>query len=379
MRIAGPRAAGIGIELGRGLGRGHLGADVAGQVIRERERQQPLDRRPCQPGLLERRDRAGAIHQAKAQASQPLPGGGVGGRAAGGALGGLGREVDRAHVLVDPRREPLRSRAVGLDPRPVAHRPRGRRQVPGLPERAGEQPEHDRVRGVGVPGIDEALGGQRRVALGQRVLSGGHEPLHPVGGGVGRREVDELERAGRDGPDADGELHPGPLLDVVPVAREVDAGHAPHAPFRIGRAARVAVDDRVVGDPRAERIVLLALLGRGRCALLGLVRAPAFLLAGLARRGRRDLDGVAADPPTARLLGELLELVGRLVDRLQVALMLVLAPGRRDVRMPALCHPSARELDGALIERRLDLQQEHRLLNVEDPRHYTFTLATPPT
>jgi hypothetical protein len=111
----------------------------------------------------------------------------------------------------------------------------------------------------------------------------------------------------------------------------------------------------MVRDARAERIVLLALLLPGALALLGLVCAPALLGACLACRGGRHLDCVAADPAAARGLGELLELIGRLVDRLKVPLVLVLAPGRRDVRMPALCHSPAGELDGALIERRLKL------------------------
>jgi hypothetical protein len=41
-------------------------------------------------------------------------------------------------------------------------------------------------------------------------------------------------------------------------------------------------------------------------------------------------------------------------------------PGRRDVRVPALGHPAARELHVALVERRLELQQEQMLLDVED-------------
>ena len=65
----------------------------------------------------------------------------------------------------------------------------------------------------------------------------------------------------------------------------------------------------------------------------------------------------------------MLELVGGLVDRLKVPLVLVLAAGRRDVGMPALGHPTARELDGTLIERRLELQEEERLFDVEDPWH----------
>ena len=73
--------------------------------------------------------------------------------------------------------------------------------------------------------------------------------------------------------------------------------------------------------------------------------------------------------PAARLLGEALELVGGLVDRLQVALVLELAPGRRDVGMPALRHPAARELDVALVERRLDLQEQDGLLDVQHLRH----------
>ena len=68
-----------------------------------------------------------------------------------------------------------------------------------------------------------------------------------------------------------------------------------HAPLGIGDAARVAVDDRVVGHAAAERVVLGALLGVLPRALLGFVGAPAGLLAFAARRGGAHFDGVARD------------------------------------------------------------------------------------
>jgi len=49
--------------------------------------------------------------------------------------------------------------------------------------------------------------------------------------------------------------------------------------------------------------------------------------------------------------------------------MLVAATGRCDVRVPALGHPPARELHVALIEGRLELQQEQGSFDVEDARH----------
>ena len=49
--------------------------------------------------------------------------------------------------------------------------------------------------------------------------------------------------------------------------------------------------------------------------------------------------------------------------------MLVLTPGRGDVGMPALRHLAARELDRALVEGRLELQQQNGLLDVEDGWH----------
>ena len=124
--------------------------------------------------------------------------------------------------------------------------------------------------------------------------------------------------------------------------------------------------------------MLCALRRGGLLALLLLVCAAAGLLAGLAGGGSRDLDRVARDASAAGGLRELLELVGRLVDRLQVALVLVLASRRRDVGMPALGHPAARELHGALVERRLELQEKKCLFDVEDPWHDSFTLATWP-
>ena len=90
-------------------------------------------------------------------------------------------------------------------------------------------------------------------------------------------------------------------------------------------------------------------------ALLGLVGALALLGARLAGRRGGDLDRVAGHLSAARLLRELLELVGRLVDRLQMALVLELLAGRRDVGVPLLGEPPARLLDVALVERRLDL------------------------
>jgi hypothetical protein len=60
----------------------------------------------------------------------------------------------------------------------------------------------------------------------------------------------------------------------------------------------------------------------------------------------------------AKALRQGLELVGGLVDRLQVALVLELLARRRDVRVPDLRHAAARELHVALVERRLELEKE---------------------
>ena len=56
--------------------------------------------------------------------------------------------------------------------------------------------------------------------------------------------------------------------------------------------------------------------------------------------------------------------------------MLVAAPGRGDVRMPALGHPPACQLDGTLIERRLQLEEQQRGFDVQDAWHDTPTLAS---
>src|SRR5262249_49288123 len=149
-------------------------------------------------------------------------------------------------------------------------------------------------------------------------------------------EVDELQRAGRDGADADLERHARPLLDVVAVTREVDAVDAAHAPLRIRQAARVAVDDGVVGHARPEGVVLLARGVLLAAALLPRVGARALLGAALAGGRRRNLYGILRNAAATRLLGQLLELVGRLVDRLQMALVLVLLARGSDVRVPAL-------------------------------------------
>ena len=178
--------------------------------------------------------------------------------------GGVDRHRERAHVLVDARRVAVRRGALGLGARPVAHGAPGGREVARLPERDRQQPQHGRVARVGVAGVDEPLGGDLEVALGERVLGGGHEALDAVGAGVGLREVDELQRARGDGADADLEGDARPLLHVVAGAGEVDAVDAADAPLGIGEAARVAVHDRVVGHARGERVVLLAILPRAR-------------------------------------------------------------------------------------------------------------------
>jgi hypothetical protein len=59
--------------------------------------------------VLERADGRLAVHEAQAQAPDALPRVRVLGAARGGAVGRLGGEVDRAHVLVDARREAMRS------------------------------------------------------------------------------------------------------------------------------------------------------------------------------------------------------------------------------------------------------------------------------
>ncbi len=57
--------------------------------------------------------------------------------------------------------------------------------------------------------------------------------------------------------------------------------------------------------------------------------------------------------------------------------MLVLSPRRGDVGVPALGHPPARELHIARVEGSLELQQQHRLFDVENAGHSSITLATP--
>ena len=120
--------------------------------------------------------------------------------------------------------------------------------------------------------------------------------------------------------------------------------------------------DRLIGNARAERIVLGAILVRGAGSLLGFIGPPAGLGSGLARRGGGDLHSITRDPAPPRGLSQHLELVGRFVDRLEMALMLVLASRRGDIRMPALCHSAAGELNIARIEGRFELEEQERLL-----------------
>ena len=59
-----------------------------------------------------------------------------------------------------------------------------------------------------------------------------------------------------------------------------------------------------------------------------------------------------------------------------MALVLELAAGRRDVRVPDLGELAARELDVALVERRIDLQEEHGLFDVQHLRHDPHTVPS---
>jgi hypothetical protein len=52
-----------------------------------------------------------------------------------------------------------------------------------------------------------------------------------------------------------------------------------------------------------------------------------------------------------------------------VAFVLELLTGRCDVGVPALCQSAPCKLDVALIEWRFDLEEENRLLDVDDLRH----------
>src|SRR5271163_722112 len=114
----------------------------------------------------------------------------------------------------------------------------------------------------------------------------------------------------------------------------------------------------------------------GAGALLGFIGALAGLRACRARRLSARANRVARDVPTPRALGQALELVGRLVDGLEVALVLELAPGGRHIRVPALGHPAPRELHIALVKWRLQLQEEQVLLDVQHGRgHNALTLA----
>ena len=59
--VAGPGGLRGALDPRRGLGRRDLRADVAGQVVGQRQVEEPLGRRLDQPRALERRDRRGAV------------------------------------------------------------------------------------------------------------------------------------------------------------------------------------------------------------------------------------------------------------------------------------------------------------------------------
>ena len=270
---------------------------------------------------------------------------------------------------------PERRRAVALRAHPVARRAGGGREVAGLPERQRHQPQHGRVARLGVARVDQPACREREVALREGVLGRGHEALDALGAGIRLREVDELQRSGRDGADAQVEAHPCPLLDVVAAAGEVDAVDGADTPLGVREAPRVPVDHRVVRHTGAERVVLGAIGIAGALPLFFFVGALPLLGPALAGRCGADLHRVARDLAAARLLGELLERIGRLVDRLQVALVLELPPRRGDVGMPELGQPPSRELDVALPERRFDLEEQDGLLDVQHLCHDPSTVA----
>ncbi len=221
----------------------------------------------------------------------------------------------------------------------------------------------------GVARVDQPLRRQLVLAFGHRALRGEHEAFDALLAGIGLGEVDETHAAGRHRAHAVAEFDARPLLHLlaaVGILGEVDAGDRADAPLRVGQAARIAVHDGVIGHAAGERIVFRFVFGLRASALLGFVVAPSGLLALASRRAGAGADGVSRDLAAAHALGEALELVGRLVDRLQMALVLELAPGRCDVGVPALGHATARELNIALVEWRLQLQQEHVLLDVKD-------------
>src|SRR4029078_1517013 len=126
--------------------------------------------------------------------------------------------------------------------------------------------------------------------------------------------------------------------------------------------------------------IVFRAIGIGRAAALVLgVRSRALLGAALAGRRGADLHRVLADAGGARPPGELFELVGRLVDRLQMALVLDLLPRRRDVGMPLLGHAPPRELDVALVVPQLGFEEQYRLLDVQHLGHNALTVSSPPT
>ncbi len=74
---------------------------------------------------------------------------------------------------------------------------------------------------------------------------------------------------------------------------------------------------------------------------------------------------VRGDASAARGLGQAFELVSRLVDRLEATLVLVALARGSEVRMPALGHPPAGELHHPLVERRSELEQQQRGVNIQ--------------
>ena len=92
-------------------------------------------------GRLQRVDRRSRSAEPQPQTADALPRVRVVGPTVHGAVGGLRREVDGAHVLVDAGCEAVRRRPVALDARPVADGAPGRGQVARLPERERHEPQ----------------------------------------------------------------------------------------------------------------------------------------------------------------------------------------------------------------------------------------------
>ena len=175
----------------------------------------------------------------------------------------------------------------------------------------------------------------------------------------------------------------GALLALSTIPGEWSPFDPSQPPTRGQRSkTHVAVRHGVIGHPVCRTGGCARAIGacsRARCSARS--SAPAASSRAWRAAAALTLTALRGTPSRrARFPARRFGMIGRLVDRLEVTLVLELPTSRGNVGVPALGRPPAGQLHIALVKRRLDLQSEHLLLNVEDhSRHATQHVTEPST